>query len=107
MTKYGRCMSKQEAKKLKKTMELYEQDKDLIPVFDSPRTIEDKLRNMNNDSLKNYFRRIGVRNPQTIVFFDINDSINGIIGPIPQTNRLREYKVPKGTNIDSYDLIRL
>lgn len=107
MSRYGRCMSKQEAKKLRRTSELYDHGSGLVPVFDSPKTVEDGLKGMNKDQLRNYFRRIGVRSPQTVVFFEVNDSIDGIIGPIPQKNGLREYKIPEGTKVDVYGSVRL
>jgi len=106
MVRYGRCVSKQEAKELKQTMELCDHSGGLVPVFDSPKTIENRLRNMSHDQLRNYFRRIGVRSPQMVLFFDI-DNTDGIVGPIPQTNGLREYKVSQGTKIQWYDSIRL
>lgn len=105
MVHYGRCMSKQEARELKRTMRLYDHGNGLVPVFDSPKNIEDRLRSMSKDRLRNYFRNIGIRNPQTVVFFEA-DSIDGVIGPIPQTNGLREYKIPEGTKVNIYDLIR-
>jgi hypothetical protein len=106
MARYGRCMSKQEAKELKRTMELHDKES-LIPVFDSPKTIENKIREMSMDQLRNYFRRIGVRSPQIVAFFDINENINGIVGPIPQTNGLKEYKIPEGTRVSQYSLVRI
>ena len=107
MARYGRCMSKQEARELRRTMELYDHGSGLVPVFDSQRTVEERLRNMKKDQLKNYFRRIGVRSPQVVVFFEVPNSIDGIVGPIPQTNGLREYKIPEGTRVNVYDSIRL
>ena len=106
MARYGRCMSKQEAKELKRTMELHDSAGNLIPVFDSPKSIESRLRSMSMDQLRNYFRRIGVRNPQTVVFFDISGN-KGIVGPIPQSNGLREYKIPEGTKVNEYNLIKI
>jgi len=106
MVRYGRCMSKQEAKNLKKTGKLEDSEGSLIPVFDSRRALEDRLRKMSGDQLKNYFRSIGVRNPQMVAFFDISEN-ERIVGPIPQTNGLREYKIPQGTRVNEYSLIKI
>ena len=106
MARYGRCMSKQEAKDLKKTMKLQDCIGNLIPVFDSSKAVESRLKNMDVDRLKNYFRMIGVRNPSIVAFFDIPNS-GMIVGPIPQKNGLREYKIPEGTRINGCDLIKL
>jgi len=88
------------------TRKLDYSDDGLIPVFDSPRALEDRLRKMNKDQLRTYFRRIGVRTPQMVAFFDISKD-GEIIGPIPQTNGLNEYKIPQGTRVNEYSLIRI
>lgn len=106
MARYGRRMSKQDAEELKRTMKLYDHWSGLVPVFDSPRSVENMLRYMSKDQLRNYFKRIGVRNPEMIVFFEA-DSASEIIGPIPQKNGLREYKLPEGTRVNVFDSIRL
>jgi len=106
MVRYGRCMSKQRAKKLKKTGILEDSGGGLIPVFDSHKALEDRLRRMSGDQLRNYFKSIGVRNPQMVAFFDISEN-KGMVGPIPQTNGLREYKIPQGTRVDEYSSIRI
>ncbi|MEM7826680.1 MAG: hypothetical protein QXQ40_00450 [Candidatus Aenigmatarchaeota archaeon] len=107
MTIYGRCMSRQEARELKRTMELRDNGSGLVPVFDSPRYVEERLRKMSKDQLRNYFRRIGVRNPYEIVLFEISESIDEMVGPIPQTNGLIEYKIPEGTRVKVYSTIKL
>lgn len=107
MTRYGRCMSKQEAKELKRTERLCDYQESLIPVFDSPDFIEDRIRKMNANQLRGYFRGIGVRNPQVIAFFEVINSPGEIIGPIPQTNGLKEYKIPEGTKVSQYSLVRI
>lgn len=106
MVRYGRCMSKQESKELKKTRKLHDSSGNLIPVFDSPRSIENKLRGMSMDQLKNHFRKIGVRNAQIVAFFDVSEN-RGIVGPIPQKNGLREYKIPEGTRVNEYSLMKI
>ena len=99
-------MSKQEAKTLKKTGKLEDIGNDLIPIFDNTRIVEDKLRRMDGDKLRNYFRSIGVRNPQVVAFFEIYNE-KEIVGPIPQKNGLREYKAHSGTRINEYSSIRV
>ncbi len=96
-------MSKEEYKEVIRTGQL--QGSSFVPVFDSPEYVENKLRSMTKDRLKNYFRSIGVRSPDVIAFFDI--ACTDIIGPIPQKNGLREYKVAEGTKVNVYSSIRL
>jgi uncharacterized protein YprB with RNaseH-like and TPR domain len=106
--KYGRAMSKDEWKRLKKTKILSDHGNGLVPVFDNPEYIEEKLKKMSKDKLENYFRTIGVRNCDVIVFFDIETDGLKIVGPVPQTNGLREYKIPEGAQIkEIYKVIKL
>jgi len=106
MTKFGRCMSKTDAKKLKDTSRLVDEGTGLVPVFGSPTYVEKRLSGMNDNQLRNYFRSIGVRSPETLVFFEVN-SIDSIVGPIPQRNGLFEYKLPNGTPVEVYSTRRL
>ena len=104
---YGRAMSKREAKELKKTHKLRDShDGEYIPVFDSPKYILNKIHQMNNDKIKGFFRQIGIRKLKRIVLFDVPQTDN-IIGPIPQTNGLREYKIPAGTLVEVIETINL
>ncbi len=105
MARYGRCMSRQEAKELRRIQRLYSRTGGLVPVFDCSRSAEAILRTMSNDRLREYFMTIGVRSPQTIVFFEVDGLID--VGPIPQKNGLREYKIPAGTSINVCNSIRL
>ena len=56
MTRYGRCMSKKEARELCKTKVLRDHGAGLVPVFYSPKHIEDRLKSMSKDRLATYFR---------------------------------------------------
>jgi len=94
----GRCMSKSEANTLAKTGTL-DTSESFVPVFDANRCVEDRLNGMKKDERKNYFHKIGVRCMQRIIFFDVDPNTN-IIGPVPQKNGLREYKIPSGTHVD-------
>ena len=108
MVRYGRCMSKQSAKGLLETGVLVDDGpSSLVPVFDCPRVVEERLNSMSNDSIRNYFRHIGVRHADTVVLFSIDSHVDGIVGPIPQTNGLAEYKIPAGTPVEVYRRIRV
>lgn len=102
--KYGRCMSKEDARGLKRTGILMDHGSGSVPVFDSPGYVEKRIMGMGRDRLKNYFRDIGVRDANTVVFFETNLR-DGIVGPIGQKNGLREYKIPAGTRVNVYGLI--
>ena len=48
-------------------------------------------------SFEIFFRTIGIRSIDKVVFFSTR--LKPTVGPIPQTNNLREYKFPKGINV--------
>lgn len=102
----GRCMSKRELRRLRREMELYDDGSGYVPVFDCPRHVEEKLRGMRRGDLRDYFRRIGVRCADVVVFFEVADSVE-LLKSSWQKNGLQEYKVPEGTKVEIYDLIRL
>ena len=93
---FGRCLSKEEAGEIRQNHALVGAS-GLVPVFDCPTTIKDRLAIMNRDRRRGIFRSIGVRDPKTIILFEIEE--DQAIGPIPQKNGLMEYKVPSGTPV--------
>jgi hypothetical protein len=102
--RYGRCMSKNEMRQLQRTGELDEGSGGLVPVFDSPRHVEEQMSGMSKDGLRRQFREIGVRNPYAVAFFETDASA---VGPIPQRNGLREFKLPSATPVRVYGLRKL
>jgi hypothetical protein len=106
INEYGRCLSKQEAKDLRKNGQLNDSDNSLIPIFNAPEYIQKKLNGMKRDQLKNYFRRIGVRQADTVIFFGMEPNLIEV-GPVPQKNGLNEYKVPSGTPVSTLYQIKL
>lgn len=98
---YGRVMSKEELQKMKKER-LLSSSQDPTPVFDCPQNVFNKLKNMSKDERRDFFRTIGVRSIEALVIFQT--SLKPLIGPIPQTNGLREYKFPKGIAIEILDV---
>ncbi len=96
---FGRCLSKKGAKQLERTGVL-DAEEPLVPVFDATQVVS-KLKRMNNDRIKGLFKKIGVRSAQVIEYFTLSSLENvGIVGPIPQTNGLMEYKIPSGTSVN-------
>lgn len=107
MVTYGRCMSKKEAEAIKKSQQLQDSYSDGVPVFDCPPHIYANLKGRKKKELKEYFRRIGVRSPEVIVFFDVDNPVAAIVGPVPQKNGLKEYKLKNGTKVKIIDKFRL
>jgi hypothetical protein len=94
---FGRCLSKKGAKKLERTG-ILDAEKSLVPVFDATH-VHSKLVRKTKDQIKGLFKQIGVRSAQVIEYFTIPENIN-LIGPIPQSNGLVEYKIPSGTPVE-------
>lgn len=88
---YGRIMGSKEFKKMKETQCL-SADKDPTPVFDCSEDVKKRILTMRPDQREGFFRWIGVRNPEIVVFFQTR--LKPIVGPIPQANGLQEYKFP-------------
>ncbi|MCH7568091.1 MAG: hypothetical protein IIA87_01600 [Nanoarchaeota archaeon] len=90
-------MSKEEAKRMKRTGVLGDPSGDLVPVFDSPGSVEQRIYGMGKEALRNMFRGLGVRDPYSVAFFETGEPA---VGPIPQrAGGLREYKLEPGTPI--------
>ncbi len=94
---YGRVMSDREYKKMKESNSLSSRQ-DPTPVFDSSRDITTKILGMSKDKREEFFSAIGVRSIQNLVFFQTK--LKPVIGPVPQSNGLREYKFPAGTPVE-------
>jgi hypothetical protein len=101
---YGRIMNRSEAKFLlsKKTLSRSTDRSSgaLVGVFDSPPSLRRKLVVMPEDERKNYFGEIGARGT-SIVFFET--TLKPSVGPIPQSNGLKEYKFPRGIRISNLE----
>lgn len=96
---YGRIMSSVEYKKMIDDKRLSSRQ-DPTPVFDAPRQVMEKMKRMTNDQLKGYFKSIGVRSFDNLVFFRTSLKPINHDRPVPQSNGLREYKFPKGIEIE-------
>ena len=98
---YGRAMSKEEATITLRTKELAGSPKkaenELVGVFGYSEPVIDRLKSMSDDERKNFFGQIGVVQGDNILVFQT--SLKPKVGPIPQSNGIKEYKFPKGTNI--------
>lgn len=96
---YGRVMALHEFKKTVKDKRL-SSSKDPTPVFDSPDSVRRKMLSMSEDEMRNLFVQIGVKGGVHVVFFQTKLKPINHDKPILQRNKLREYKFPKGINID-------
>jgi|TARA_B100001964_G_C14190020_1_gene580589 hypothetical protein len=96
---YGRAMNQEEFAKTKKDGQL-SSSKNQTPVFDAPRSVIVKIKPMSKDQMKTFFGQIGVVGGMNVVFFQTRLKPVNHDNPIPQSNRLREYKFPKGTPIE-------
>jgi len=96
---YGRAMNQEEFAKTKKDGQL-SSSKNQTPVFDAPRSVIVKIKSMSKDQMKTFFGQIGVVGGMNVVFFQTRLKPVNHDNPIPQSNRLREYKFPKGTPIE-------
>jgi hypothetical protein len=96
---YGRAMSSNE---FKKTIALncLSSAKDPTPVFDAPASVINKISSLSKDRMKNFFAQIGVEGAIHIVFFQTKVKPVNFDRPIPQSNGLREYKLPAAINIE-------
>lgn len=90
---YGRVMSDREFKQMKETGELSSRQ-DPTPVFDCPKNVRDSIFSMSRDKRAEFFRAVGVRSIHVLVLFQT--ALKPVVGPVPQSNGLREYKFPKG-----------
>ncbi|MDO8628793.1 MAG: hypothetical protein Q7R56_03490 [Nanoarchaeota archaeon] len=100
--RYGRCMSYDDFKELKKTGILTDDGGPMVPVFDAPDSVVACLSSWDKTGRRNYFRRIGVRNPEVVAFFRVNvaDLEGRLVGPVRQKNGLLEYKLPTGIHVE-------
>lgn len=96
---YGRAMGKKEFESVFNSKRLHG-NKDLVPVFDCPKHIEEKIIKMNKDERKNFFKKIGVKDSSIILIFETRTKPINAKTPIPQTNGLNEYKFINGTSIE-------
>jgi len=94
---YGRLMSIREYRNMKKTNRLSSRQ-DPTPVFDSPNKLRARLLAMSSDDRRMFFRAIGVRSQHKLVFFKTR--LKPVVGPVPQSNGLIEFKLPKGIDIE-------
>ena len=106
--RYGRCMSRKDYRALEKTGLLHDDGGQVVPVFDAPDNVVARLSSWDECGRRNYFRRIGVRSPEVVAFFrvDIADLEGRIVGPIPQSNGLLEYKLPTGIRVEAVGYLR-
>ncbi|MDP3728212.1 MAG: hypothetical protein Q8R18_02040 [bacterium] len=96
---YGRAMSSHEFKETISSKCL-SSGKDPTPVFDAPAFVINRINSMPKDEIKNFFAQIGVEVAIHIVFFRTKIKPVNFDRPIPQSNGLREYKFPKGIDIE-------
>tara|TARA_Y100000310_G_scaffold85037_1_gene81881 strand:- start:1083 stop:1952 length:870 start_codon:yes stop_codon:yes gene_type:complete len=95
---YGRAMARVEYKKTLTNKKL-SSIKNPTPVFDAPKSVINRIKEMSKDQTKLFFGQIGVLGGVNVVFFETKlKPINQ--DPIPQSNGLREYKFPKGIEIE-------
>ncbi len=99
---YGRCMSPSEAKLTLAKKELIGSPKrkvgDLVAVFDAPSSIVKNISRLSNDEQKNFFGSIGVIDGTKVIYFQTK--LKPLVGPVTQSNGLREYKFAKGIPIE-------
>ena len=103
-------MSKEEARILRTTDMLSDHGTGLVPVFDAPPYLQERLGGYRGRALHDIFRQLGVRDPHTLAFFEIPSDTVGIVGPIPQRANslgLDEYKIPEGTPVFNTRYVRL
>lgn len=96
---YGRAMAYHEYKKMLSERRL-SSSKDPTPVFDAPRTVITRIKSMSKDQMKTFFGQIGVVGGMNVVFFQTRLKPVNYDNPIPQSNGLREYKFPKGIEVE-------
>jgi len=96
---YGRAMASHEYKKTLENNKL-SSSKDPTPVFDAPRSVIDKIKSMSKDQMKTFFGQIGVVGGMNVVFFQNRLKPANHDNPISQSNCLREYKFPKGIEVE-------
>lgn len=96
---YGRAMISNEYKKTL-TKKKLSSSKDPTPVFDAPRIVIAKIKAMSKDQMKTFFGQIGVVGDMDVVFFQTRLKPVNHNNPIPQSNGLREYKFPKGIEVE-------
>ena len=94
---YGRVMSKKEFAKMQAARQLSSRQQP-TPVFDSPLKVRERILSMSRDERALFFRKIGVRSIDRIVFFQT--PLKPVVGPVPQKNGLLEYKFPRGIPIE-------
>lgn len=94
--RYGRAVNKQEYKETIK-MKRLSSPKNPTPVFDAPISVITDIRKKNEDEIKNFFMKIGIKGVYDIVYFETD--LKPVVGPVPQTNGLHEFKFPKGISI--------
>jgi len=94
---YGRIMSAREFGKMKATGQLSSRQEP-TPVFDCPQKVRAKLQLMSKDDIGNFFRAIGVRSVDKLVIFQTR--LKPVVGPVPQSNGLLEYKFPRNTPVE-------
>ena len=96
---YGGAMTSHEYKKTLANNELIS-SKDPTPVFDAPRSVIAKIKSMSKDQMKTFFGQIGVVGGMNVVFFHTRLKPINHDNPIPQSNGLREYKFPRGIEVE-------
>ncbi|MCD6398563.1 MAG: hypothetical protein J7L08_01455 [Candidatus Aenigmarchaeota archaeon] len=95
----GRCMGKDEFKETKRTGELNDYGREEgVPCFECPSYIEKKLVEGKGKENREFFRKIGVRNPYGIIIFDAQEE--EAKRNLRQKNGLTEYLLSQGTPID-------
>ncbi len=101
---YGRAMSKKEYKKTISERKL-SSSKDPTPVFDATADIIEKIKMMSKDQRKNFFGSIGVASSDKVIFFQTKLKPINPDTPISQSNGLREYKFPKGIEVEILEAV--
>ena len=94
---YGRVMSDDEFKRMKESNTL-SSGQNPTPVFDSPLDVTKRIFSMSKNEREVFFRAIGVRSMGRLVIFQTR--LKPVVGPVPQTNGLSEYKFPKNIPIE-------
>lgn len=95
---YGRAMASPEYKETIARRRL-SSSKDPTPVFDAPRAVVARIKTMPKDQRGTFFGQIGVVGGTKVVFFQTRLKPVNHDNAIPQSNGLREYKLPKGIEI--------
>jgi len=102
---YGRCVSKQEGKQIRRGGSLTDDRGGLVPAFSCHPAMLRRIANMGRDGLRSLFRGIGVASPYELVLFE---APSPSVGPIPQrSGGIDEYKFPSGTEVDYQGSVRL